>query len=115
MSLPGFTAAAALSRVPDQHYIPSAVTAVKLSSAQSIVPQHIPPVDPDPSGSSQGNTNCDISVRCIYGRQYWTLDCPDGGGGSYWGGWCFLPAISQVETRSVAFLSHREYTRLCPC
>jgi hypothetical protein len=123
MSLPGFTATAALSGVGDRHYRRSAPAAVKLSSSQSIVPQHLPPGDTDPPPSPPDNTNCDISVRCIGGRQYWTVDCPDGAGSSYWGGRCFLPATPHVGSRlsreaalrSVVVFWHHGYERLCPC
>jgi hypothetical protein len=125
MSLPGFTAAAALPGVADQHYIRSAPAAVKLSSIQGIVPQNIPPTDDDPPPSPAENTNCDISVRCIGGRQYWTVDCPGGAGDNYGGGRCFLPATPHVGsglspragiwTRSIVVFAHEGYGRLCPC
>jgi hypothetical protein len=65
MSLPGFTAEAALYTVDDQHYIGGATAAVRLGSSQGIVPQNI---------------ECDIYIFCQNGIRYLQRDCPDGSG-----------------------------------
>jgi hypothetical protein len=66
MSLPGFTAEAALFRAEDRsHWVGGTVPMGSGGSPQGIVPQGI---------------ECDISIRCIDGVRYMTRDCPDGSG-----------------------------------
>jgi hypothetical protein len=75
MSLPAFTAEAALSRTGDRHYVGGA-PAGEPRSTQAIVPQNVP---------------CDIAIRCINGRLYMTTDCPGGAGETIVIGECARP------------------------
>jgi hypothetical protein len=76
MSVPGFTAEAALYRSGDQNYIGGATAAVTPAPSQGIVPQHI---------------ECDIFIYCKDGIRYLKRDCPDGSGDTTMIGVCWIP------------------------
>jgi hypothetical protein len=65
MSIPAFTATAALRRIDDRHYGGNYSPAHNSKSFEAIFPQNVP---------------CDIAIRCIDGVRYMTTDCPDGSG-----------------------------------
>lgn len=63
MSVPGFTAEAALYRRGDQNYVGRATATV--APSQGVIPQSI---------------DCDIYIFCQDGIRYLKRDCPDGSG-----------------------------------
>ncbi|MFC7548379.1 hypothetical protein [Plantactinospora sp. GCM10030261] len=65
MSLPAFTAEAALRPTATRYVAGGATGTAGRRSAGDIVPQNIA---------------CDIEIRCIDGIRYMTTDCPDGSG-----------------------------------